>query len=120
MKANSGVNTLYRAHGFVSSLGMNDLGAPKRKRRRIWRKAGIVLLALALVLGVGRAILPWAVQNYVNRTLDRNPLYQGNIGKVRIHLWRGAYSIEDVRISKTSGNVPVPFFAAKRVDFAME
>jgi len=99
---------------------MNDLGAPKRKRRRIWRKAGIVLLALALVLGVGRAILPWAVQNYVNRTLDRNPLYQGNIGKVRIHLWRGAYSIEDVRISKTSGNVPVPFFAAKRVDFAME
>ena len=25
-----------------------------------------------------------------NRTLDRNPLYAGTIGQVRIHLWRGA------------------------------
>ena len=75
----------------MSSLGMDDLGAPRRKRHRIWRRVGIILLVLALVLGVGRAILPWAVQNYVNRTLDLNPLYQGNIGEVRIHLWRGAY-----------------------------
>jgi hypothetical protein len=95
-------------------------GAPQRKRHRIWRGVGIVLLVVALLLGSGRAILPWAVRDYVNRTLDHNPLYQGNIGKVTIHLWRGAYSIEDVRINKTTGNVPVPFFAAKRVDFALE
>jgi len=73
-----------------------------------------------LVLGIGRATLPWSVRNYVNRTLDRNPLYEGNIGKVQIHLWRGAYSIEDVRINKTTGNLLVPFFAAKRVNFAVE
>jgi len=60
------------------------------------------------------------VRDYVNRTLDRNPLYAGNIGPVQIHLWRGAYSIQDVRISKTTGNVPVPFFASKRVDFAIQ
>ena len=95
-------------------------GAPRRKRHRIWRRLGIVLLMLALVLGVVRALLPWAVRNYVNRTLDRNPLYEGNIGKVHIHLWRGAYSIEDMRINKRTGNVPVPFFVAKRVDFALE
>jgi hypothetical protein len=80
----------------------------------------MVLLVLAMVLGVGRLILPWAVRDYVNRTLDRNPLYEGHIGKVQIHLWRGAYSIEDVRINKTTGNVLVPFFAAQRVDFAVE
>ncbi|MEO6035230.1 MAG: DUF748 domain-containing protein [Verrucomicrobiota bacterium] len=90
------------------------------KRRRIWRAVGIVLLVLILVLGIARAFLPWAVRDYVNRTIDRNPLYQGSIGKVNIHLWRGAYSIEEVRLSKTSGNVPVPFFAAHRVDFALE
>jgi len=56
----------------------------------------------------------------VNRTLDRNPLYDGRIDQVQIHLWRGAYSIEGIRISKTTGNVPVPFFAAKRVDFAIQ
>jgi len=39
---------------------------------------------------------------------------------VDIHLWRGAYSIREVQISKTTGNVPVPLFAAKRLDFALE
>lgn len=64
--------------------------------------------------------MPWAVRDYVNRTLDRNQLYSGRIGPVEIHLWRGAYSIRDVQISKSTGNVPVPFFSASRVDFAVE
>src|SRR6185295_5865599 len=89
------------------------IARPPRKHRHRWRTFGIVLLLIALVVGVGRAMLPRIVQDYVNRTLDRNPLYAGTIGEVRIHLWRGAYSIRDVAISKTTGNVPVPFFAAK-------
>jgi hypothetical protein len=64
--------------------------------------------------------LPWAVRSYVNRTLDRNPLYAGQIGAIDIHLWRGAYSIRDIRLSKITGNVPVPFFSSRRVDFALE
>jgi hypothetical protein len=40
-------------------------------------------------------LLPWFVRDHVNRTLDRNQLYAGNIGQVRIHLWRGAYSVND-------------------------
>jgi hypothetical protein len=112
-------DTTYSA-GLAAPGPSPNRGAPRRKRHPIWRRVGIVLLMLALVLGVGRALLPWAVRNYVNRTLDRNPLYEGNIGKVHIHLWRGAYSIEDVRVNKTTGDVPVPFFAAKRVDFALE
>jgi hypothetical protein len=75
---------------------------------------------LGLLFGLGRALLPWGVRDYVNRTLDRNPLYDGRIGQVRMHLLRGAYSISDVRISKTTGNVPVPLFAARRVDFAIQ
>jgi hypothetical protein len=106
--------------GTAGSGRSPDLGARRRARHPIWRRLGIVLLALVLVLGVGRAVLPWAVRNYVNRTLDRNPLYEGKIGQVEIQLWRGAYSIDDVSISKKTGNVPVPFFAAKRVDFALE
>jgi hypothetical protein len=65
-------------------------------------------------------MMPWFVRNYVNRTLDRNQLYSGTIGKVEIHLLRGAYSIRDIKISKRTGDVPVPFFAANRVDFAVE
>ena len=92
----------------------------RRHRRRSWRAAAVVLVTLAVLLGVGRAILPWVVRDYVNRTLDRNQLYSGKIGGLRIQLVRGAYSIEDVSVSKTTGNVPVPFFAARRVDFSIQ
>jgi len=51
--------------------------------------------------GCPRAFLPWAVRDYVNRTLDRNPLYEGKIGDVQIHLWRGAYSIQMCASSKS-------------------
>jgi len=90
------------------------------RKSRGWRRVGIILLVLAVLGGIGRAMLPWVVRDYVNRTLDRNPLYSGRIGEVQIHLWRGAYSIENVHISKTTGNVPVPFFAAQQVDFAVQ
>ncbi|MDB6125149.1 MAG: hypothetical protein JWQ71_4142 [Pedosphaera sp.] len=91
---------------------------PKRFRRL--RRLGVVLLILGVILGVGRAILPTVVRDYVNRTIDRNPLYTGSIGLVEIHLLRGAYSIRDVRLNKTTGNVPVPLFSAKRIDFAIQ
>jgi hypothetical protein len=94
--------------------------ARPKARKHHWRRWLIVFLVLVVVLGVGRALMPWAVRNYVNRTLDRNPLYSGKIGPVDIHLWRGAYSIRDVQLSKTTGNIPVPLFAAKRLDFALE
>src|SRR5204863_7440370 len=82
---------------------------PGKRGQRRWRKLGVLLLVLVAVGIVSRAALPWALRNYVNRILDRNPLYSGKIGNLRIHLWRGAYSIHDVRISKTSGNVVMPF-----------
>src|SRR5947209_4444414 len=94
-------------------------GAP-RKRRSRWRKVGVVLLILVVLLGIGRAMLPWAVRRYVNRTLDQSPLYQGKIGDVELHLWRGAYSIRDIRIIKMTGDVPVPLFSSPRVEFSVE
>src|SRR5262245_8756202 len=92
----------------------------KSNRGRRWGNLAITLLVLALLLVVARALMPSMVRNYVNKTLDRNQLYSGTIGPVRIHLWRGAYSIDDVTISKVTANVPVPFFSAKRVDFAIQ
>jgi hypothetical protein len=79
-----------------------------------------VAILLVSLAGIGRALLPGAVRQYVNRTLDQSPLYSGEIGILRLHLWRGAYSIEDVRISKRIGEVPVPLFSARRVDFSVQ
>ncbi len=94
--------------------------AVNRRKRHFWRIAGLILLVLLVTGAIARAFLPSFVRDYVNRTLDRNVLYAGQIGEIEIHLWRGAYSIHDVRISKTTGNVPVPLFAAARVDFAIQ
>jgi hypothetical protein len=87
------------------------------RRRKI-----LVGLLVLFVLGLIalRMALPGIVQNYVNNKLDELPEYDGSIGDVDIHLIRGAYSIDDVNIVKTSGEVPVPFFETRRVDLSME
>ena len=89
------------------------------KHRRL-RIIGYVLIALIALLGVARLFLPWFVQNYVNRTLDRNPLYAGTIGRVQIHLCAAPIPFTTSASTKRTGDVPVPFFSAKRVDFAIQ
>jgi hypothetical protein len=95
---------------------------PKRpKRRRRWlRRLVITFLVFFGLILAARPMMPWAVRWYVNRTLDQSQIYQGKIGDVELHLWRGAYAIRDVRLVKMTGNVPVPLFAAPRVEFALE
>lgn len=92
---------------------------PQRRRSR--RRIFFILLAIVFVLLIGaRLAMPWAVRSYVNRTLDQSKLYQGRIGAVDIHLWRGGYSIHDVRLDKVTGDVPVPLFSSPRIDLAIQ
>jgi Domain of Unknown Function (DUF748) len=93
--------------------------APTPRRRR-WQRAALAIVILLSLLVVLRAALPTAMRWYVNRQIDQSPLYDGAIGDVDLHLWRGAYSIEEIRLNKTTGNLPVPLFAAKRVDFSLQ
>jgi hypothetical protein len=93
---------------------------PRRKRRRILRRLVLTLLLLIGLLALARPAMPYAVRWYVNRTLDRSQIYRGEIGDIDIHLWRGAYSIRDIRIVKMTGDVPVPLFTSPRVDFALQ
>jgi hypothetical protein len=92
----------------------------KPKCRVRWRRFCLTLLIFLAILSVARAMLPWGVRWYVNRALDRSLLYRGQIGTIDVHLWRGAYTIHDIRLQKVMGNVPVPFFASKRVDLAID
>lgn len=100
--------------------GNPSAGKRQRRPHRGLRIAGFILLGLIIIGCVGRALLPWGIRHYVNKTLDRNQLYEGRIGKVGVHLWRGAYSIQNVTLSKRTGTVPVPFFAAERVEFSIQ
>ena len=95
-------------------------GKNGKKPQSWWRILGVVFVLVVLALVGVRAVLPIFVRNYVNDALEQAQMYSGRIGDVDLHLWRGAYSIHDVRINKIIGNVPAPLFEAPRVDLAIQ
>ena len=78
-----------------------------------------IVLALAAAAVAARLLAPTYVQRAINRRLDQIPGYSGNVGAIRLHLWRGAYRIDDIEIVQRGGKVPEPFFTAKRIDFSV-
>ncbi len=64
--------------------------------------------------------MPQVVRWYVNKTLSHNLLYEGRVGDVTLNLWRGAYSISDIRIFKKTGDVPDPLFSCDRLELAVQ
>jgi len=84
------------------------------------RKIAIALLAVVLLLVAARVALPYLVEDYANKRLAALDSYDGHVGDIDIHLWRGAYSIDDIEIVKTGASRPVPFFRSDRVDLSVE
>jgi hypothetical protein len=84
------------------------------------RKVLVGIGVVVVLLVAGRLALPYAVKDYVNGKLAALEAYDGRVGDIDIHLWRGAYSIDDIVIEKTGASRPVPFFKADRVNFSVE
>lgn len=91
-----------------------------RRFKQYLKWQNTTLVCVAVVLTGLRIALPHLVQRYVNRVLDEMPEYDGHVGDVDMKLWEGAYEIKDVEITKTTGKIPVPFFAARVVKFSVE
>jgi len=91
--------------------GINSIA----KRWWFWT---IIVVAVAFII-VHTYLALW-VRDYVNRKLSEIPGYRAHVQAVTLHLWRGAYQIHNIDIKKTSGAVPVPFFAAPLVDLSVE
>src|SRR6187402_320566 len=84
------------------------------------RKTVIVLLAVAVLLVAARLSMPYFVKDYVNQKLAALDSYDGHVGDIDIHLWRGAYSIDSIEIVKTGASRPVPFFRSDRINLSVE
>ena len=84
------------------------------------RKILVALLVIVAVLVAARLALPTLVKDYVNRQLAGLDSYVGHVGDIDIHLWRGAYSIDHIEISKKGAKRPVPFFESSKVDLSVE
>lgn len=75
----------------------------------------IILVLLAVALIILRMQLPSIVKDYLNGKLADMGDYQGQIADVDIHLWRGAYSVDQLEITKKD-QPSVPFFKADMID----
>src|SRR5438445_13165705 len=91
------------------------IGLYTYSRRTFYVLAGIVLVLILL-----RLALPFAIKHYVNRQLQKSKDYSGQVGDIRVLLWRGAYQIKDINIFKRNGKIKEPFFAAPVMDLSIE
>ncbi|SEP02113.1 MULTISPECIES: DUF748 domain-containing protein [unclassified Luteibacter] len=85
-----------------------------RYRRSLW-----IVGVIAIVLVAARIAMPYLVLDYLNGRLARMGAYSGHIADIDIHLWRGAYSIDGLTITKVDGKVPVPLFNTARADISL-
>ncbi len=113
-------NEASRTRQKLPSLGAKLSHGLWRFGRGISRYSLQILIVLAALLIAFRVALPELVKRYVNKTLSEIDGYNGRVEDVDMHLWRGAYSISGVNIVKTDGDVPVPFFKARDIDFSVE
>jgi hypothetical protein len=83
------------------------------------QKTALVLLILVVALVALRFYLPEIARDQINARIDRMGDYHGHVTDVDIHLWRGAYSLNEASIVKATGKVPVPFLKAPRIDLSI-
>jgi hypothetical protein len=89
----------------------------RHKRRKILIR--IVIIIVVVLLGIC-LYLPTIVLHYVNKQLNTIPGYKGYVDNIGISLWRGAYQINGISLNKLTGEVPVPFFSANKMDLSVE
>jgi hypothetical protein len=79
----------------------------------------IILCVIATLIGI-RIALPHIVIHYANKALQDIPGYRGSLADVDISLYRGAYSLDEVKIFKLSSNREIPFIDVPILDASVE
>ena len=87
-----------------------------KKRKVLWIITGTVIISLVAF----RLMLPSIVLRKVNQKLTEIDGYQGSVHDIDVFLLAGSYTIKDLALSKTGGEIPVPFFAAKAIELSIE
>jgi hypothetical protein len=77
-------------------------------------------MLIIILLIIARCALPSMLQYFAEKKLNEIPGYKTQIESVTVHLYRGSYQINHVRLSKITANLPVPFFSADVVDFQVQ
>jgi hypothetical protein len=84
-----------------------------------YRRHVSVLIVIVVLLLIVRAVMPYAVRHYLNSRMDKMGDYHGQIADIDLHLWRGAYTIDQLSIVKVTGKLPAPLLATPRTDISL-
>jgi uncharacterized protein YhdP len=87
-----------------------------KKKKTIY----IIIGSLLILLIALRIVLPYILLRYVNKQLTMIDGYYGHVADIDVALYRGAYTIKRIKLDKTGGKIPVPFFAASLIDISVE
>ncbi|KAA5546427.1 DUF748 domain-containing protein [Adhaeribacter rhizoryzae] len=79
-----------------------------------------IVLGIILLLLIFRLALPGMVKHYVNKSLDELPGYNGRVADVDLHLYRGAYTLDELVLIEEKGNPKYPFLRIQRTSLAIE
>ena len=79
-----------------------------------------VLLVLILVLAMGRIYLPYYLKDYVNAQLNTLKGYRGSVESIHVALYRGAYTINGLKLNKIDKGIPVPFLTIASTDISVQ
>ena len=92
------------------------------KKRRISRRALVIILSVVAFLVVLRLALPYIVLHYANKSLAKMEGYRGHIEDIDIALIRGAYKIDSIYLNKydSATGKETKFFNASLIDLSVE
>lgn len=80
----------------------------------------LLCFAIALVVvGAVRLALPGFLRGYVEGVLSGIEGYSASVGGVDVQLWRGAYEVENLELSRRTRLVDVPFLAVRELDLSV-
>jgi hypothetical protein len=86
-----------------------------KKRRIFW--VAITMLIFILML---RIALPYAILWYIDKQANKMPDYQLQVEDLAVHLYRGSYTLKNLRLLKLDKHIPTPFLQVKTIDLAVE
>jgi len=92
----------------------------KGKRRRYRKKRYALPIFIVSLLIIGRIALPYLLENYVTKTLNNIPGYEGSVSDIDISLWRGAYQIEGLILREKNSQGEKPLLDFPNSDISID
>jgi hypothetical protein len=93
---------------------------PEKHLNKKGRIILMVIASLLILLIAARIALPYILLKAVNKELTHIKGYNGHVNDLDVALLRGAYTLKEIKLDRTGGKIPVPFFSADIIDLSIE